>query len=94
MLEILLIMFIYYSCTLMPLRGMQFSELTPKQLKRVEKHFAKYRRTSKGRQNPDMQIEEYFPILQKQAKTYLISAIVIAPIYLAFVFVIYPQMFF
>ena len=91
MLEVLLIMSIVYACMLMPLRGKTFYDLTPKQQKRVEKNFNRYMRTRKGQQTPDMKIEEYLPILQKQALTYLIMAIVIFPIYILIIFSLFQN---
>ena len=92
MLEVLLIMSIVYACMYMPLRGKDFNNLSPKQQSKVGKSFEQYKRTRKGKQTPDMRIEEYLPILQKQAITYLIMAIVILPIYIAAIFLLYPQL--
>lgn len=93
MLEVLLIMSIIYACMLMPLRGKTFNQLSPGQQQTVGKNFSKYMNTKKGKQTPDLKIEDYLPILQKQALTYLIMAIVILPIYvLAIVFVYLPYL--
>ena len=89
MLEILLIMCIVYACMYMPLRGKAFSQLTPKQQQRVAKNYDRYMKSKKGRQNPGMKIEEYLPILQKQAVTFLIVGIVILPIYVYFIYSFY-----
>lgn len=91
MLEALLIVSIVYACMYMPLRGKDFSSLNPAQQARVEKSFSQYMRTKKGKQAPDMKIEEYLPVLQKQGLTYLIMAIVVLPIYLLAIFTLYPQ---
>ena len=93
MLEALLILSIIYAFTLMPLRGKNFQQLAPKQQERVERYYNKYMTTRKGKQTPNMNIEEYFPILQKQALTYLISAIVLLPLYVCAVILIYSPMF-
>ena len=84
MLEVLLIMFTVYACLLMPLRGKEFNQLTPKQQQRVEKHYRQYMFTLKGRKTPNLTIEEYLPILHKQAITYLIWAIVLFPLCICF----------
>ena len=89
MLEVLLIASIIYACLLMPLRGKTFYQLNQAQQKRVEKNYRKYMNSRKGRQTPYMTIEQYLPILQKQALTYLIMAIVILPIYAFFVYSMY-----
>ena len=86
MLEVLLIMSIIYACLLMPLRGKTMQQLTPAQQERVIKNYQRYMKTRKGKQTPNMQIEEYLPILQKQAMTYVIMAIVIVPIYIYVLF--------
>ena len=89
MLEAILIMSIVYACLYLPLRGKDFSQLTPKQQQRVEKHFVRHMKSRKGKQTPDMTIEEFLPIIQKQGLTYLIMAIVVAPIYVLVVFLFY-----
>jgi hypothetical protein len=94
MLEAILIMCIVYACQLMPLRGKTFYQLTPKQQQRVDKNFRTYMATKKGKLTPNMRIEEYLPILQKQAVTYLIMAIAMLPVYILAVFVVYLNMFF
>ena len=71
---------------LMPLRGKEFDQLNPSQQRRVEKNFDRYMKSLKGRKTPDMEIREFLPILQKQAMTYLIMAIVILPIYAFFLY--------
>jgi len=93
MLEVLLIMSIVYACMYMPLRGKTLQQLTLKQQERVGKNFKSYMATRKGKQNPDMSIEEYLPILQKQGLTYLIMAIVILPIYILVVSFVYSGLF-
>jgi hypothetical protein len=88
MLEGILIVCIVYACMYMPLRGKTFALLTPSQQQKVEKNYNRYMNSIKGRQNPSLKIEEYLPIIQKQALVYLITAIVVLPIYiLAIVFV-------
>jgi hypothetical protein len=94
MLEAILIMCIVYACQLMPLRGKTFYQLTPKQQQRVDKNFRTYMTTKKGKLTPNMNIEEYLPILQKQAITYLIMAIVVLPIYVLVVFAVYSRVLF
>ena len=89
-----MIMSIVYAIQLMPIRGKSLHQLNPAQMKRVEKFFQIYMRTRKGKQTPNMQMEEYLPILQKQALRYLIMAIVILPVYVAVVLAIYSPMFF
>ena len=93
MLEALLIMSIVYACMYMPLRGKAFDSLTPGQLKKVEKNYKQYMKSKKGKQNPDMSIEDYFPIIQKQGLTYLIMALVVLPIYIIVLIMVYPGMF-
>jgi len=93
MLEVLLIMSIVYACLYMPLRGKTLQQLSLKQQERVGKSFKTYMATKKGKKNPDMSIEEYLPILQKQGLTYLIVAIVILPIYIVVVSFVYSGMF-
>ena len=92
MVEALLIMSIVYTCLLMPLRGKDFSQLTPNQQQRVEKHHVRFMKTRKGKQTPGMTAEEFLPVLQKQAITYLIMAIVIFPIYIVVVVSLYGRM--
>ena len=89
MLEVLLIMSIAYAIMYMPLRGKDFSHLTPKQQEKVEKNYTKYMKTRKGQKTPDMLVEDYLHILQKQAMTYVIMAIVLLPIYIFFVYLFY-----
>jgi len=93
MLEVLLILSIVYACLYMPLRGKTFQQLSPKQQKRAEKNFKTYMATRKGKKTPDMTIEEYLPILQKQGLTYLILAVVVLPIYILVVTFLYSGMF-
>jgi hypothetical protein len=92
MLEAILIISIVYACMYMPLRGKTFDKLTPSQQQKVEKNYHRYLKTRKGKQTPNMRIEEYLPILQKQALTYLIMAIVILPIYILVVVFLYSKM--
>jgi len=93
MLEALLILSIVYACMFMPLRGKSFQQLSVKQQEKVGKNYNKYMTTKKGKQTPDMSIEEYLPILQKQGLTYLIMAIVILPIYILVVSYVYSGLF-
>ena len=93
MLEALLIISIIYTCLYMPLRGKTFQQLSAKQQARVGKNFKAYMATKKGNMNPDMSIEEYLPVLQKQGIKYLILAIVVLPIYIVVVSFIYSGMF-
>ena len=93
MLEALLIMSIFYACLYMPLRGKTFQQLSAKQQARVGKNYDNYMKTKKAKQTPDMSIEDYLPILQKQAITYVIMAIVILPIYILVVSYVYPGLF-
>jgi len=76
----------------MPLRGKTFYQLSPKQQASVGKNFNKYMMTKKGQLTPNMSIEEYLPILQKQGLTYLIMAFVILPIYVLVVYFLYSSM--
>jgi len=76
----------------MPLRGKELPELTHKQANRVGKNFEIYKASRKGRQNPDMTIEEYLPILQKQAITSLWAAIGLIPFYIWVVASFYSQL--
>ena len=92
MLEAVLIMSIVYACMYMPLRKKTFDTLTPKQLKTVEKNYARYMKTRKGKQTPDMTIEEYLPIIQKQGLTFLIVALIMLPVYIAILVLLYPSM--
>ncbi|MDR1067642.1 MAG: hypothetical protein LBL36_00140, partial [Clostridiales Family XIII bacterium] len=69
MLEAIWIISIVYACMFMPLRGKTFERLTPGQQLKVEKNYRRYLKTRKGKQTPGMRIEEYLPILQKQALT-------------------------
>ena len=94
MLEVLLIMSVIYACMYMPLRGKTFDMLTVSQQKKVQKSYTTYMKSRKGKQNPNMKVDEYLPILQKQAMTYLIMAVVILPIYIAVVALLYSPMFF
>ena len=93
MLEAILIMSIIYAIMYMPLRGKSFDALSGGQLKMVEKNFNRYMKTRKGQQTPEMSIREYLPVLQKQALTYLIMAIVILPIYVLILKFVYPGIF-
>jgi len=93
MLEVLLIMSIVYACMLMPLRGKTYQQLSVKQQEKVGKNYNRYMMSKKGKQTPNMSIEEYLPILQKQGLSYLIMAIVILPIYILVVTYIYSGMF-
>ena len=93
MLEILLILSIFYACLFMPLRGKDFSQLTPAQQERVGRYYARFMRTRKGKRTPDMTVEKYLSVLQRQAITYLVMAIVILPVYIAFVAALYRPMF-
>ena len=94
MLEALLIMSIIYACLYMPLRGKEFSQLTPPQRQRVEKNYARFMKTRAGKKTPEMTVEDYLPTMQKQGLTYLVMAIVIAPIYVIIVASFYAAMFF
>jgi len=65
----------------MPLKDKDFADLTPTQQKRVEKYFATYKR-GKGRNNPNITVEEYLPVLQAHAARYLIGFLVGLPFYI------------
>ena len=93
MFEAVLIFSIVYACMYMPLRGKSYTELTPAQKEKVAKVFNSYLRTRKGKQTPNMIVEEYLPILQKQALTYLIVAIIMVPVYILILLLIYPGLF-
>ena len=93
MLEVVLIMCIVYACMYMPLRGKTLQQLSPKQQATVGKNFSKYMLTKKGKQTPNMSIEEYLPIIQKQGLTFLIMAVIILPIYVLIVMFLYSSMF-
>ena len=93
MLEALLIMSIVYACMYMPLRGKNYDQLTQNQQQKVAKNLQRYLKTRKGLQTPNMNAEGYLAILQKQALTYLIMAIVIIPIYILVIIVFYSPMF-
>jgi len=93
MLEVILVMSIVFACLYMPLRGKTLQQLSPKQHERVLKSFKTYRTTKKGKLTPDMSVEEYLPILQKQGLTYLIVAIVGLPIYIAVFVFLYSGIF-
>ena len=92
MLEVLLIMSIVYACMFMPLRGKTFQQLSVKQQEKVGKNYNRYMISKKGKKTPDMSIEEYLPILQKQGLSYLIMAVVILPVYILVVTYIYSGM--
>lgn len=89
MLEAILVVFIIYTCMQMPLRGKTFQQLTPKQQQLVEKNYQRYMVSGKGRQTPNMRIEEYLPILQKQAPMYLVGVVVVLIIYILFIYNVY-----
>ena len=93
MFEALLAMSIVCACMYMPLRGKTYQQLSLGQQKRVEKNYNQYMRTRKGMQTPNMTIEDYMPIVQKQGMTYLIMAIVLLPIYVLIVMYLYSSMF-
>ena len=93
MLEIMFILSVFYAITLMPLRGKSFQQLSPKQQANVTKKRDGYLRTRKGQQTPNMSVEEYLPIIQKQGLTFLILAIVLIPVYIAVLFLLYAPMF-
>ena len=93
MYEAILVMSIYYVCTLMPLRGKDFTQLTAKQQQRVYKQYQAYMASGKGKKTPQMQIQEYLPILQKRALTFLILAIILAVLYIFLIIFIYGPMF-
>ena len=92
MLEALLVISIVYAIMLWPYRGKSFHELTPKQQAGVVKRRDAYLKTRKGKQTPQMSVDEYLPVIQKQALTYLILAIVILPIYIVVLITIYPSL--
>ena len=89
MLEAILIMSIVYACMLLPLRGKSFEQLSDAQKTRVQNNFKKYLTTKKGKETPNMTVEEYLPILAKQGIVYLIVAIVMIPIYILAVLFLY-----
>jgi len=93
MLEALLIMSIVYACMFMPLRGKTYEQLSVKQQEKVGKNYSRYMITKKGKKTPDMRIEEYLPILQKQGLSYLIMGIVVLPIYILVVTYVYSGLF-
>ena len=93
MLEVFLIMSIIQACMLMPLRGKTIQQLNPTQIQRVEKNYYRYMQTRKGRKNPTMTIFDYLPILQKQALTHLITAIVILSLYALIVVFVWASIF-
>ena len=93
MLEVLLIMSIVYACLLMPLRGKEFQQLSQKQQQRVSKHYSKHMATKKGKMTPGMTVEQYLPIMQKQAITYLVMALIIFPIYVLAIYFLYSPIF-
>jgi len=89
MLEIYLIKFIINVCLLMPLREKTMDQLNHTQEQRLINHYNKYMNTQKGQATPDMTVEEYLPILQKQAISYLIGALIILPLYLIIIAIWY-----
>ena len=92
MLEVLIVVCIFQAIQLMPLRGKTFEGLTLKQQQKVEKNLQNYKKTLKGRKTPEMTVEEYMPIIQKQALNSVIAVVVLVPIYLVILVSIYPTM--
>ena len=86
-------MSIIYACLYLPLRGKDYSELKPNQQKRVDKNYGNYMKSKKGQKTPDMTVEEYMPIIQKQGITFLIMALVTLPIYILAVSFLYSDFF-
>ena len=91
MLEVLIIMSIVQACLLMPLRGKTMETLSEPQRDRVLKRFYKFMNTKKGRQNPNMTVEQFLPTLQKQGVAFLITAICLIPLYILFFIFVYPM---
>ena len=94
MLEVILIFSIIYACLFMPLRGKTFEQLSDSQKQRVRENYDKYMKTAKGKQTPEMTVEQYLPILAKQGLIYMIVAIVLIPIYILVVIFLYSYYFF
>jgi|GEM_PF-1426165 len=82
MLEIALIYLIVKVAQIFPLRGKTPDMLSEAQKQRVHKEYQAFMRTRKGRKNPNMTIDEYYPILQKNGLTLLICLLIILPLYL------------
>jgi hypothetical protein len=89
MLEFYLIKFVINVCLFMPLRGKTMDQLNHTQEQRLINHYIKYMKTKKGQATPDMTVEDYLPILQKQAISYLMGALIILPFYLIIIAIWY-----
>jgi len=82
MIEGILIACIIMVCRIFPMRGKTLEQLSEAQHKWLMKQYTKYMKTRKGRSTPDMTVNQYLTIIQKQALKYLITLIVLAPIYI------------
>lgn len=87
MIEGMIIGLIVVACMYLPLRGKTLESLNPKQRMKLDKQFAVYQHSKKGRQTPEMTVGEYLPILAKKGLNSLIAALIILPIYVLLIMV-------
>jgi len=65
MFEILIIMGILLLVKILPLRGKTLEQLDEKQLKFLERDYQDFQRSSKGKKNPDVTMEEHLKSFQE-----------------------------
>ena len=67
---------IIYAFSFISLSGKTLELLTTNQRKRVEMHFNWYMESRKGKQNPNMTLEEYLPIKKRDAYIFIVVEII------------------
>jgi len=76
---------------LMPLKKKSYDKLTDAQRTRADKDFARFMRSKKGKKKPDMNIDEYLPVLAKKGKKCLMTGIVVSLVYFPIVILVISQ---
>jgi len=96
MLEVILIVSLINACLNMPLRGKTIATLSDGQRQRMQRLHEKYMMSSKGRSRP-MTAEEFLKSQQRQGLGWLITFLVLLPIYVGvmflFIMFVFPYMF-
>ena len=90
MFEFLIIFSLIRGFSLKSLSGKEFQQLSQQEMEKVQKEYHKvYAKFFKKNQMPPETIEQYFPKLQKQAKSSLIIGFVLIPLYIALLYWIF-----
>ena len=92
MLEALVIMFLIAAIKNMPLRGKTLDQLSEKQREKLEKNFSKQKNMKKSKLAPDMTLEGFLPVAQKQGLSSLIGFFVTLALWVLVLLYVYPNL--